>query len=51
MMGRNWLSHLQLDWKSLTQSTVHRVDGDMTFRIVGRASGRVCRGAGYCKML
>ncbi len=25
-MGRNWLSQLKLDWKSLTQSAVHRVD-------------------------
>ena len=51
MMGRNWLSHLQLHWKSVTQSMMHRVDGCMTFRIVGRASGRVCSGAGHCKML
>ncbi len=26
LMGRNWLSQLKLDWKSLTQSAVHRVD-------------------------
>ncbi len=28
LLGRNWLSHIQLDWKSLTPSAINHAAGD-----------------------